>query len=286
MVTFIVNRLNVVLLWVGGGAVSEIEVAFLKMLGSTGKKADGKSTSAREGKEPLIEAVEVSTSSSTKSRHTRKPSKQFVGEQAVSGGGGGGGKLPPEDDFTYDVCMVFKIPDQDKQGGAGYDEKQVVVDLIGNKKVPAVTAAMIVESLQRSGLKCFVFFSRDRSEVYCLIGATEARLEQEAARIDYDLLLSPEQAIEYGASKGVSLAKAVKQKHDPFGDKKHFELISRNLWKNIYAPYVPELRQLYVKYPSTAPTHRGSIFKTIDRIKLTTSVIEADAHVGGADICK
>ena len=47
-----------------------------------------------------------------------------------------------------------------------------------------------------------------QEEIYCLLGASEARLAQEAARVDYDLRLDEEQVVEQGRRRKMKLMEA------------------------------------------------------------------------------
>lgn len=111
----------------------------------------------------------------------------------------------------------------------------------------------------------------------CLIGATEARLEAEAARIGYELQLDPIECLNQGVSKQMRLAYYTKME-----DK-------LDKWGTVYGPffsYVPanaERHRLYRRW-SELPYHINSFFRSADRIKLTTSIIENDLQLGGAGV--
>jgi len=152
------------------------------------------------------------------------------------------------DNFTFDVCMVFKPGSQ-------------------SDAIPELTAVEIVEALNRAKLRTKLFKSVEEDMVYCLIGASEGRLEKEAERIDYELLLDAEQTVLHAARQGVIKIQTGFRISD---------------WRNLYARFNPQVRKLYVKHNCDGYHHRNSVFRGVDRIKLTISIIESEKKLGGA----
>jgi len=143
---------------------------------------------------------------------------------------------------------------------------------------PAYSGPGCVEAMKHAGLNVRLY-QGDDTNVYCLIGATEKRLEAEACRISYDLPLDRHQAIEYGRSKNILLAvKSIEQ------DDEYSHELTLDLWDNIYGRYNPDCREIYHRYSSSSAVHHNSVFSDIDRIKLTISIIEADTKLGGSSI--
>jgi len=188
---------------------------------------------------------------------TEMAERKVAGDDLTGGRAGG-------DRFTYDMCMVFKV----------------VTDVSDEKTIPVFTGPDIVKLLQESGLETKLYQSTQKDEVYCLIGASEARLELEADRIDLDVLLDKKAAIEAGYKKGVRLAKVTKER-----DEKSSR-ISEALWDNIYGKFDrdPTKKDLYTKYNQEDPVHANSCFRSVDRINLIVSIIEAPRKFRGCGL--
>jgi hypothetical protein len=108
-----------------------------------------------------------------------------------------------------------------------------------------------------------------------LIGATEWRLEEEAARVGYELLLDPIECVNQGVERKMKLAWHTKTEN------------TNDAWGVLYGPFLAydprqaERHRLYRRW-SEPPYHINSFFRCTDRIKLLASILEADRFAGGA----
>lgn len=160
------------------------------------------------------------------------------------------------------MCAVFKIPPPED----------------ADKPLPPTTGPMMVKKLEDAGLHVKLYQSVGRDEIYCLIGADESRLEDEADRVDLDLLMESQQAIDIAYVNGVRLAKHTKERNE-MGT-----FISEDIWQNIYGPFdrEPRKKALFKIRQENPGPHEGSVFRDIDRINLTQSIVEAPVKLGGA----
>jgi hypothetical protein len=163
--------------------------------------------------------------------------------------------------FTYDYVMVFAAPEKP------------------NPKHNPTSATDIVRKLEKADLKIRLYKSVQKDEVYVLIGATEARLEEEADRIEYDLAFDKTRCMEYGFNHGLLLAKKAKEKDQYCSDD-----INDNMFQFIHGKFSKEKRELYATYNEEGPQHAGSVFRQTDRLKLIVSIVEAPVKLGGAGL--
>lgn len=163
---------------------------------------------------------------------------------------------------SYELCMVFDAPKENQAS---------------RLNAPHFTGPSMVDLLRQAGLEILLYLSVQKDEVYCLIGASEERLENEAQRIEYDLPLDRDSCLNYGISGGVTLAKVTKERDQ------YSNLITDSLWENLYGKFTIASRVLYKKNFEDA-AHAGSVFSEADRIKLIISIIEAEVKMGGAGL--
>lgn len=134
------------------------------------------------------------------------------------------------------------------------------------------TTAQLISALNYAGLKTCVYSPSPKMMV-CLIGATEERLEEEAARIGYEIQLDNTACMNVGIDKGMPLAWYTK--------------LNGNVedWGTIFGPFLryssanAHRHMLYRRY-TEAPYHVNSFFQSADRVKLITSIIESEIHKG------
>ena len=133
------------------------------------------------------------------------------------------------------------------------------------------TTAQLIQSFQAAGLRTCVYSISHPERIVCLIGATEQRLEEEAARIAYDLQLDNIACMNYGVEKGMPLAYYTKIQSGV------------NTWGTVYVPFLsfspanPKKHMLYRRW-SEPPYRINSFFQSADRIKLISSIIESSHH--------
>lgn len=206
--------------------------------------------------------------------------------------------------FTWDLCLVFRVGEADKEIELDSDdefappqqhaERKEEMEVGGNsdgealaaeppkRKVNEVehfkrTTMATVTLLRDAGLHVCLFQSVQKDEIYCLVGASEERLEDEADRQAYELELDTEELLRQGARNQVKLCLAVLNGELP-----------RDNWMRMYGPYrirdpAERDRLLVYKHFDEGPLHHDTVFRTVDRLKLTDDIIEADKMAGGAD---
>jgi hypothetical protein len=93
------------------------------------------------------------------------------------------------------------------------------------------TTSRTVDMLTSCGLKTSVYYSVQKDEVYCLIGAPEWRLRQEADRLDHDVELDVRETIKQGKKFRVKLFEAVGSESPVDRDIKPYS------WPRLYGPF-------------------------------------------------
>lgn len=164
------------------------------------------------------------------------------------------------------MCMVFKVPDNP------YD------NLNEDHSLLVDTPPKIFSRLNLGGLETRLYKSVQGDEVYCLIGATEDRLETEAERIMYSLKLNRNRAIEIGARQGITLAQVTKNRDESSN------FITTSLWEGLYGRFNKETKAVYETYRNDGKMHLNSVFRSVDRLKLIYSIIEAPLELGGCSL--
>ena len=64
---------------------------------------------------------------------------------------------------------------------------------------------IVVLALNDAGLKTSLYYSVQKDELYCLVGASEHRLELEADRVYHDLPLDAAELVKIGMAKKAKL---------------------------------------------------------------------------------
>jgi hypothetical protein len=221
-------------------------------------------------KEPLTSETELIAHSPSLVRQGSSARKKERASLAFSG--------PAENEgddtmWTWDYVLVFKILKPGTMKG-----KKDMYNIYRSK------TAEYERKIQDAGLKTTSFLSVQEDELYILVGATEKRLRWEADRRDYDLPLDVDQVIEQGATSGMRLALAAKS--DQATDK----LVQKDHWRQLYGKYDrnnkqhPERHRLYKKPPADEGHHPGSLFRAIDRLRLTLLILGEDAELHGAGL--
>ena len=199
-------------------------------------------------------------------------------------------KILNEDSFFYDVCLVFKVGDPAKtitakvKTGTRTEDGEKIKQKEHLKERDHFTdrCCKVIKRIKKAGLKHYMYKSIQEDEVYMLVGATEARLKLEADRLEYELRLCPDACIKRGMELEPKLPLAVLT----VDSEETTAVFTRDGWKDLYAPYRlpdetnPNRDALYQRYPEHE--QGGSVFRAVDRIKLTTSILEADKVGNGA----
>lgn len=228
--------------------------------------------------------TEIETKSLAEVVETKKPSSIMAEEELRTSGG----KFNEEEQYTWDMCLVFRLG-EDKPLKFQLTEPPSEEELLANPKAgPKKTIiettekehyqgiiASTIDSLERAGLHLFLFLSIQRDEVYCFVGADERRLSQEADRIDMALRLDREAMIKHGQRVGMALAKRTD--------------VPEEAWENIFAKFrdfkaLGDPRDdLYAKQDE-GPFHPNTPFHHVNRLKLTESIVKAEDILGGAGL--
>jgi hypothetical protein len=165
-----------------------------------------------------------------------------------------------DEGYGYDFVMVFKVWTEDDKLTA-YQKKNNLRD--------------IVRRLNRGGLQTFLYFSVTKDEVYCKIRAPLERLKQEGDRIDYNVRLNEEQ-LQQAAAAGIPGAGIA-----PINIVDMINASHRAPYEYIYGKYDTDDR-LQIVYEKYGP--RRIPFRSVDRLKLILTIIDARANQGGCFI--
>jgi len=120
----------------------------------------------------------------------------------------------------------------------------------------------VLKRLELCGLKMFCFYSRDRDEIFCKIGADPHKLRITAARMRYKLKLKPEY---FGAHAEYS--------HD-YPGRPELNFADRRLVSHLYKTYVEDDAHA-----------EDSIFSTVDKIKIINHIVSSkDVDCAGLNL--
>lgn len=213
----------------------------------------------------------------------KKPSSIMAEEELA-----GGRKFTEEEQYTWDMCLVFQLgedkpikfelieapSEEELRANPKAGPKKSIIQTTEKEHYRGIIASTI-DSLERGGLHTFLFLSIQRDEVYCFVGADERRLAQEADRIDINLRLDREAMIKHGKRVGLPLAK----RSD----------VPEEAWENMFYRFrdfkaMDDPRDdLYAKQDE-GPFHPNTPFHHVNRLKITESIIKAEAILGGCDL--
>lgn len=167
----------------------------------------------------------------------------------------------------YDVCMVFR---HKTSKNVKFDETEDFGPRLrppneaqkGKMEAWKHKRDSVLKSLENCGLRLFCFYSRDRDEIFCKIGASAQKLKDTAARMKYKLQLKPEHLGAYAEFR-----------HDfPGRPERKYE--DRRCVSQYYKVHTDD------EYPS-----EDSIFTTRDKIALINHIVTArDKDCAGLDI--
>jgi hypothetical protein len=226
----------------------------------------------------------IETQSLAEVVETKKPSSVMATEELQVSGG----KFSEEDQYTWDMCLVFRLGTEQKvkfqlteppseddiRANPKAGVKKTVIETTEKEHYRGIIASTI-DKLERAGLHTFLFLSIQRDEVYCFVGADERRLSREADRIDMAIRLDREAMIKHGQRVGMSLAKRTD--------------VPEEAWENIFAKFrdfkaLGDPRDdLYAKQDE-GPFHSNTPFHHVNRLKLTESIIKAEDILGGGGL--
>jgi len=190
------------------------------------------------------------------------------GGRGGGGGGGGGGTITAEEmedeGYGFDYVMVFKV----------WGDADTLTPYQQTNNIRG-----IVQRLNAGGLQTFLHFSSTKDEVYCNIRCPLDRLQAEAERTGHRLLLDAaelESAARAGVTddEGRALVLPITVRHDP-----SFSHVPP--FTHIYGRYrrQPRVQALFARHGG-----RHLPFRSVDRLKLTASVLDAKVHHGGCNI--
>jgi len=223
-----------------------------------------------------------------------------------------------DDHYTYDIVAVFDRGDVKKkvtfysqekfQDANGIEKARKKKESVDQESYFCDQTAHAIGALKRAGLKVKLYWSSQEDEIYCMIGASESRLRKEATRTRMDIPLNPETLVTLGVEMRFRLAMKIKQvrekeieenqkeDEDTVNDTtksiaKGNQHINENHFSGIYGWYKEskKLSTLYQRHDGdddlkTSRRHPNTVFSTINRLKLTRSIIEAENLLGGANL--
>jgi hypothetical protein len=161
---------------------------------------------------------------------------------------------------TYEMCMVFKY----KTSKHVKFEENMQEDVVGRKleyPTEKATTTMlmwkqrregILKSLENCGLHIYCYYSRDRDQIICKIGAHNDKLRDTAARMKYKLQLKSEYLNAYGEFR-----------HD-FAGRPELNFTDRRIVGHLYKTHAND--------ESEAVTD-DAIFAPLDKISLVHHII-------------
>lgn len=228
----------------------------------------------------LIETTSLSDADDDK----KKPASIMAEEELAASGG----KFAEEEQYTWDMCLVFQLgedkpikfqlvePPSEEQirENPKAGPQKIIIETTEREHYRGIIASTL-DSLERGGLHTFLFLSIQRDEVYCFVGADERRLAQEGERIDINLRMDREAMIKHGKRVGLALAKR--------------KDIPDSMWENIFCRFRDfkalgdERDDLYIKQDE-GPFHSNTPFHHVNRLKITESIIKAEAILGGCEL--
>lgn len=165
--------------------------------------------------------------------------------------------------YSWDYCMVFNVHD-------AQDKLKPVQEEFSLKYV--------INRLAEGGLQTKLFYSVQNDEIYLKIRCPLRRLQKEADRINYRLLLEPTilgNKLREGNLKGPA-EKQWKPVEVPFDTTR----TPVDPYEYIYAEYKMDehLTDMYKKYAN------GTMFRGVDRLKLIANIIGARLNEGGCHL--
>lgn len=179
-----------------------------------------------------------------------------------------------DDANTYDLCLVFQVGDREKnvtwkRGKKKNEVTKNEFDLFQERW------CVFVGRLEKAGLKFTLYKSQDEKDVFCLVTAPEQRLKEEAEKVEWDLELDPDEALEQGKTLKIRLAELTADPDAPE--------ISQFQWKHLYGPFQYNDED-YINRESLYLKHQqGSPFRTVDRIKLLYVILESERRLNGCN---
>lgn len=179
--------------------------------------------------------------------------------------------------YTWDYCLVFTLGDKDKklkiQREAKPGQPEPAAETVNEMEHFQRETARVIGALTQAQLQVAVYFSIQRDEIYCLVGASEDRLIRQAEQMSMVLLLDPKKLRERAFKEELNLTK-----HEEIGD---------DVYEEIYAPFKnfkarrDNRHELYKRF-NEGKLHPDTVFRTVDRLKLTAAIISDEVVLGGA----
>lgn len=166
--------------------------------------------------------------------------------------------------YSWDYCMVFEVHDAEDRLSAKQQNKSL---------------KYVIDRLAEGGLQTKLFFSVQKDEVYLKIRAPLKRLQREADRINYRLLLEPT-ILANKLLTGNMAAKREEKRWKPVEVPYNSIQTDIDPYEYIYCNYQMDdhFSDLYKKYSN------NSMFRGVDRLKLMANIISAKAKDGGCEI--
>jgi len=184
--------------------------------------------------------------------------------------------------YTWDYCLVFKVGDENKKvkivtrdkppTGAGKTIK--TVEVLPEFDYFQAETARIISTFFKAGMSLALYRSQDHKEIFCLLGADENRLISQAAQMELELELDKDKLRDRCHHLELEIAK---------------QNLEDEIYEDIYAPFKDfksrrdNRSELYSRFDEGV-LHPDTVFRTVDRLKLTAAIISDEPVLGGAGL--
>jgi len=173
----------------------------------------------------------------------------------------------------YDLCMVFRYKTSKE-----YKFEETQDELIGNRNLKDPPHHLknkmqawkqrreaLLKQMKNCGLNLFCYYSRDRDEIFCKVGADLEKMCSTAARMKYKLQLKPEYLSAYAEYR------------QDFAGRKERENKDRRHYSQMY--------ERHVDGEDDGAADEGAIFTTRDKISIIHHAITSkDKDCAGINI--
>jgi len=178
-----------------------------------------------------------------------------------------------ENGYNWDYVIIFRVIPEDEE-----------VDTYQKENAMRV----ILQKIHTSGLEFKLYYSAQKDEVYCKIRAPMDRLKEEADRINYKLKLNAETLRRMAEQSTSELSEHYEKEHNikPIVLEDLKGVSQKAPFEDIYGKYdqAPILQDLYQTYQEGSKGLPGTIFRSVDRLKLMVGIMEAPSSVGGCNM--
>lgn len=163
--------------------------------------------------------------------------------------------------YSWDYVMVYRVIPADERLSSVQETKSL---------------KYILERITDAGLQTKLFYSVQNDEVYVKIRCPLPRLMREADRINYHVLLEPNQLA--NKLRMGNMTGPIERQWKPIEVPMASDQTPFEPYEYIYCDFKLDCAELYKKYPN------GTVFRGVDRLKLIANIIAARIVDGGAHL--